>query len=136
MFVGGDILEIRYTHPVIGSGVLYCKAGEDGTIDYGGFRTADDANNVAGNGEMIVTLNRALGSFETPPIAWDMTDRDELDKLVQLAEHPVNSDWTIQSKSGAIWGGKGRPVGDLNANTNTALVTLKLAFEGKIKKIS
>ena len=136
MYVGGDIVELRYTHPVLGSGTLFCKAAEDGTLDYGGYRTSDDANMVTGDGQMIVQLNRSLGSFETPPIAWDMTDKDELEKLNALSASPQNADWTITSVSGAIWGGKGRPVGDLPGNTNTAQITLKLAFEGKIKRIS
>jgi len=136
MYVGGDIREITYNHEVIGSGTLFCKAAEDGTIDLGGFRTNDDANAVTGDGQMIIQLNRALGSFETPPIAWDMTDVDELDKLTQLTESPINADWTISVASGAIWGGKGRPVGDIQGNTNAATIGLKLAFEGKIKKLS
>ncbi len=136
MFTGGDIREITYNHPTIGAGSLQCKSNEDGTLDFGGFRANDDDNSVTGDGSMIVQLNKRLGSFETPPIAWDMVDADELDKLVQLSESPVLADWTIQSISGAIWGGKGRPVGDIQGNTNTAQIGLKLAFEGKIKKIS
>ena len=136
MFVGGDIIEIKYTHPQLGSGTLYCKANEDGTMDRGGFRTNDDVNSVTGAGEMIVQLNRALASFESPPIAWDMTDKDELEKLNKLAGHPVNADWTITSVNGAIYGGNGRPVGEVTGNTNTAQITLKLAFEGELQKIS
>lgn len=136
MYVGGDIREITYNHEVIGSGTLFCKAGEDGTIDLGGFRVNDDANSVTGDGQMIVQLNNTLGSFETPPIAWDMTDADELNKLTLLTESPINADWTFSVAGGAIFGGKGRPVGDIQGNTNTAQIGLKLAFEGKIKKLS
>lgn len=136
MYVGGDIRELTYNHPTIGSGTLFCKANEDGTLDPGGYRTNDDANQVTGDGTMIVQLNRTLGSFETPPIAWDMTAADELKKLADLSQSPVNADWTISSVSGAIWAGRGRPVGDIQGNTNAATIGLKLAFEGTIKKIS
>lgn len=135
-FVGGDILEITYNHPVIGSGTIFCKANEDGTLDPGGFRSNDDQNSITGDGRLIDQLNRVRGSFETPPIAWDMTDQDELEKLSNMTESPILGDWTISSISGAVWGGRGKPVGDIQGNTNTAQITLKLAFEGKLTKIT
>lgn len=135
-YVGGDITEITYNHPTIGSGTLFCKANEDGTLDRGGFRSNDDANSITGSGQMIDQINRVRGSFETPPIAWDMVDRDELDKLSAMSESPVLADWTIASISGAIWGGRGKPVGDIQGATNTSQIGLKIAFEGKVKNIA
>jgi len=136
MYVGGDITEITYNHPVVGSGTIYCKANEDGTIEPGGYRSNDDDNSVTGDGKMIDQMNFRRASFEAPPIAWDMTDVDEQSKLVLLAESPILSDWTINHINGKIWGGKGKPVGDIPGATNTALVTLKLAFENKLKSLS
>ena len=135
-YVGGDIIEITYNHPVLGSGTLFCKSNEDGTLNMGGFNSNDDANSVTGDGRLIDQINRVRAGFEAPPIAWDMTDADELSKLTELSASPVLADWTISSISGAIWGGKGKPVGDLNGSTNTSQVTLKLAFEGKVKILS
>lgn len=136
-YSGGDILEITYNHSVLGSGTIFCKAAEDGTIDLGGIRTADDENNVTGDGQMIQQMNRVLASFETPPIAWDMTNVDELSRLSALAASPVLGDWTISVVNGSIWGGKGKPVGDLKGNTNTGLVeSIKLNFENQLKQIS
>jgi len=136
MYSGGDILEITYTHPTLGGGTLYCKAAEDGTVDIGGFRTNDDENSVTGDGQMIQQMNRVLGSFETPPIAWDMTDVDELARLSELAASPVLADWTIAVQNDTIWGGTGKPVGDIKGNSNTGLVeTIKIAFRGQLKKL-
>jgi hypothetical protein len=135
-FIGGDIVEITYNHSEIGSGSILCKANEDGTIDLGGFRSSDDANQITGDGRLIDQINRVRGSFESPPIAWDMTGEDELQKLADMAASPILGNWTITSISGAIFGGRGKPVGDLQAATNTSLITLKLAFENKIKRIS
>jgi hypothetical protein len=135
-YVGGDIIEITYNHPVIGSGTLFCKSNEDGTLDLGGFRSNDDANSITGDGKLIDQLNRVRASFETPPIAWDMTEQDELKKLSEMTESPILADWTIESISGSIWGGRGKPVGDIQGNTNTDLITLKLAFEGKLEQIA
>jgi hypothetical protein len=136
MFTGGDILKIEYSHETIGSGSFQCKAGEDGTLDLGGFRDADDANMVTGGGFFISQMNRVRGSFESPPIAWDMVGQDEIDKLVQMAESPVLADWTISHISGVAYVGRGKPVGDIQGNTNTAQIGLKLAFEAKLEKIS
>jgi hypothetical protein len=135
-YTGGDIIEITYNHPVLGSGALFCKAAEDGTLDPGGLRSADDANMVTGDGQMIDQINRTRWSFEAPPIAWDMTDINEVERIAALAASPVLADWTITSISGAIWGGKGKPVGDVNGNTNTAQTTLKLAGSGILRRIS
>ena len=135
-YVGGDITEITYNHPVFGSGTIYCKANESGTLERGGYRSNDDDNSVTGDGQFIDQINRRRGKFEAPPIAWDMTDKDEQEKLSNLAESPILADWTINHISGAIYGGKGKPVGDLPGDTNTAQVTLVIAFEGKVKKIS
>ena len=135
-FAGGDVLEITYTHPTLGQGRLVCKAAEGGTMDRGGFGSNDDANSVTGSGEFIDQMNRKRWSYETPPVAWDMMGADELGKLQDLQESPLAADWTIEHISGAIYGGKGKPVGDLNADTNTALITVKLSGGGKLEKIN
>ena len=135
-YIGGDITQIEYNHPTIGSGTLFCKSAEDGTLDLGGYRSNDDANMITGDGKLIDQLNRVRGSFETPPIAWDMLDVDELKKLSDLTASPVLADWTISSISGAIFGGKGKPTGDIQGNTNTSQVGLKIAFEGEVKQIA
>ncbi len=44
-FVAGDILEITYNHPVIGSGTLSCKASQDSQVDPGGYRSGHDTRN-------------------------------------------------------------------------------------------
>lgn len=135
-YIGGDVLEITYNHETLGSGTIFCKGNEDGTVMIGGYQSNDDANSVTGDGRFIDQINAVRGSFESPPIAWDMTDQDELSKLVDLAESPILSDWTINLKNGKIWGGRGKPVGDIQGATNTSLVTLKLAFEGRMKSLS
>lgn len=127
-YTGGDTIEMTYNHPTLGSGSFFFKANEDGTVDQGGLRSNDDANAITGNGDMIDQMNRVRASFETPPMSWDMIDQDELNKLTDLAGSPILADWTITNVSGKIWGGKGKPVGDIQGNTNTALITVKIAF--------
>jgi len=89
---------------------------------------------IAGDGSSIRTLNRNRWSVELP-IAWDMNDANEIDKLTALAEDPVESDWTFTSINGTVWGGKGSPVGEIPGNGNTVLITLKVSGGGKLEKI-
>jgi hypothetical protein len=135
MFSGGDILEISYKHPVLGSGVFFPKSSEDGTFDPGGYRSDDDANSITGDGQMIDKINRVRWSFESN-VAWDMSVQDEVGQMIALAASPVLADWTVTHINGTIFGGKGKPVGDIQGNTNSAQMKLKLAGGGKMVKIS
>lgn len=132
--IGGDILEITYNHPKHGSGTIFPKAAEDSTINLGGLRSADDANMVTGNGEMIDQMNNTRWSVETV-VAWDMNVRAELEKLNDLAGDPVPASWTFTHVSGVIYGGSGKPVGELGGNGNQATFQLKVAGGGKLKKL-
>lgn len=135
MFSGGDILEISYKHPTLGSGVLFPKSAEDFTLDPGGFRSNDDANLVTASGEMIDQINRVRWGMEGP-IGWDMAVKDELSQMRKLAASPVLADWTFTHINGTIWGGKGKPVGDIQGNTNTAQMSIKVAGGGELVPIS
>ena len=134
-FVGGDFINAKYQHPTLGSGVITFKANESATIEPGGFRNADDDNNVTGDGRMLIIKNRRLATVEFPPVAWDMTDTEEQQKLADLAESNVLADWVMTHVSGAIWGGRGIPVGDIPGDTGADTITLKVGFEGKLEKL-
>lgn len=132
---GGDILEISFNHPTLGSGTIFPKSGEDSTLDPGGFRSNDDANGIAGNGAMIDQMNRVRWSLEAT-VAWDMNVAADLDKLKGLASSPVEAEFTIQHINGTIYGGKGKPVGDLKGNMNSATFPLKISGGGELSKIA
>lgn len=133
-YVGGDLTEVTYNHPTAGQGTVYCKAAEDGTFDLGGFMNNDDENGISGNGELVVVKNRKRWSVELPPILWDMTDRNELGKMQDIADSSVEADWTISSVNGSVYAGKGTIVGSLNATSNDPQITLKLAGSGRLEK--
>jgi hypothetical protein len=133
--VGGDILEITYNHPTIGSGIWFPKANEDSTFDPGGFRGTDDANQVDGSGKKIRQLNR-VGWFVETTVSWDGNVANELDQAEALAGDPVEADWTVTHINGTVWKGKGAPVGDIQGNGNTATMAIKISGGGKLKKIS
>lgn len=133
--VGGDILQISFTHPTIGGGTLFPKANEDSTFDLGGFRTDDDMNNVDGSGTMIKKINRNLWSVECT-VAGDMNTRQDLEKLTVLSGNPVDAVWKIAHVNGAVYKGSGTVVGDIQLNGNNATIKLKIAGGDTLKKIS
>lgn len=132
--VGGDIIEITWNHPTLGSGVVLPKSAEDSTIDPGGLRTSDDANMVDGAGNAIMQMNRVRWSFETV-VAWD-AEGETLNQMAALAASNVPATWTFESVNGSTWKGYGKPVGDLQGNGNQATFTLKVSGGGVLKKIS
>ena len=133
-YTGGDIIEVTYSHPTVGSGILQIKSNEDTTVKKGGFMTDDDASGITGGGEAIYKMSRTRWEAELGPVAWDMTDRDELTKLQEMASSPLEADWTFGVVNGAVWSGKGKPVGDIAGNTNAATIAVKLAGGGTLSK--
>lgn len=134
MAVGGDIIEVTYNHPTLGSGVLFVKVAEDSTWDLGGVRAADDKQGITGSGESIKIMNNSRWQFGCT-VAWDMNERNDLEKMLAMAGNPVDADWTITHINGTVWGGKGAPVGDMEGNGNSATFELMLQGSGKLKKI-
>jgi hypothetical protein len=133
MATGGDIIEITFNHPSIGSGTLFPKAGEDSTYNTGGFRSADDDNMIDGAGNMIDKMNRTRWSFEAL-LSWDANIAQDLEKVVLLASDPVLADWTFTNINGTIYKGKGKPVGDVKGNGNASTFQLKVAGSGVLKQ--
>lgn len=134
MAVGGDIIEITYNHPTLGSGVIYPKAAEDSTYDLGGFRSADEANGVDGGGNMIDQLNRARWSFEVL-ITMDMVTAETLEAITGMAGSTELAEWTFTNINGIVYGGNGKPVGDIQMNGNASTGTLKVSGGGALSKV-
>lgn len=134
-FIGGDFTEVTFNHPQIGSGVFYPKTGEAGTLDLGGFRSDDEAESLAGNGQNIDIMKRKRWSFEIT-CAWDMNEQEDTDKLGQLAESTTPAEWTFTHISGAIYGATGKPVGDIAGDGGAGTFGLKVSGGGRAKKIS
>lgn len=131
----GDITEIRYSHPVVGSGSFAVKSDSDFTFDPGGYRNDDDKNMIDGKGRRIYKKNRVAWGA-AGPIVWDMVDQNELEKLQLLAEQTQEADWTVTSINGTVWGAKGLPVGDIEGNTNQGTIDINISGSGKMKKIA
>ena len=131
---GGDIVEISYNHPTIGSGVLYPKSGEEFNYDIGGIRTDDEAQGVTGDGRTLNKKTRSRWMIEGP-VGWDMNVEDELQKLTDMAGDPLEADWTTTHVNGDVRRATGSPVGDVVGNAGSATIALKVAGGGVLEKI-
>lgn len=132
--VGGDIIEITVNHPTLGEATFYPVADEDFTFDPGGKRTEDDQSAIDGGGRPIRKITQKRWKI-SGPISWDMNGADEVAFLSDLAANPVEGNWTVAHINGVIWGGKGSPVGDFEANTTAATFTLNVSGGGVMRKI-
>lgn len=135
MFVAGDLKEITFNHPTLGSGTIYPKANEDGTIRKGGFISDDDDSGATSSGQMIDKMTNTRWSVEAT-CAWDNQVNLELDVLKGLQESTELAEWTFTHVSGTVWGGLGKPVGDIEGSTANATFTLKVAGGGKLAKVA
>lgn len=132
--VGGDIEEIRFSHPTLGSGVWFPKANEDSTFDPGGYRNEDDDNMVDGGGRSIIKKNRIRWSLETK-ISWDANVTNELLTAKNLAASPAEAEWIISHSNGTVWKGTGTIVGDIKGGGNDATMDIKISGGQEMKKI-
>jgi hypothetical protein len=124
--VGGDLLEIRASHPTLGNHVFYPKSNEGNTIDPGGVRTGDDVNMISGDGQPIWQKNLVRGHVEVV-VANDVNTRKDMNFAAALAKSPVPADFTFSHISGVTWGLTGMPVGDIAPDLNVSTFTLKIA---------
>ena len=133
--VGGDCLELRVNHPVLGEHVFYPKAYEGFTFDPGGIRTNDDVNQVSGDGLSIYQMNRVRGYLELV-IANDMNTREDWTFAKRLGASPVEASFVASFINGTSWGFNGKPVGDIQVDTNAATFTMKIAFSGDPNRLA
>ena len=133
-YVGGDFLGITFNHPTLGNFNFSTKSNESYTLDPGGKRSNDDSNGVTGNGEMIDQINAVRWSFEGVLVV-DFASGNELNNLPLIAESPELGTWTFSHISGNTWRGRGKFVGDIQVDTNTAQISGKLAGGRKLDSI-
>lgn len=134
MASGGDIIEITFNHPTLGSGVLLPKAGEDNSYFPGGVLTASDANMIDGGGNPIWQQNRTRGYF-VAVCANEQNTKQDLEKIIALSENPEPADWTFTVINGVVYGGKGKPVGEYEGNINQSTFSLRVEG-GKFLKLT
>lgn len=121
----GDIPEVTFNHPTLGTGVFYPIAGEGHTFDPGGLRNNDDSNAIAGNGDPVFSKSRVRG-FLSVLVENDMLVREDAIKVAALAADPLPAEYTFSVINGAVWSGTGAPVGDIAPDIMAGTFTLKI----------
>jgi len=135
--VSGDITEITCKHDELGDFTFYPVAGEDNTLQDGGFQNEQNTDAVDGSGRSLNKKMRKKWSF-SGPVAWKMhdPDRDEFADIKALEEHPDEGEWTFEHVSGAIWSATGTPAGGQEGNVGTGRFELQVEGGGRIEKIA
>ena len=110
----GDIKEITYNHPTIGSGRFRPKSGEGNTYKLGGYENNDDNNSISSDGDLIMTKNRVRGTLEAVVVnSTAEGESSDADIANQLNESSVPADWTFTTQADAVYAGSGFPVGEV-----------------------
>ena len=124
MSVFGDMLDITCNHLGVDYR-FYPKANESFTIDKGGIRNNDDANQITTNGILMVQKNRTRGKIEGPI----SSESDTETNLNILSKSPISGTWTFVSISGKVYKSKGGGVvtGDIQTDSNAGTITLVVA---------
>ncbi len=135
IYQGGDVTAITCQHPTLGDYIFFPKSNESFTLDPGGYRNNDDANGITSGGQIINQKNRVRWSAEGP-VAVDFAADTEMKGLRDLAASSELGTWTFDHISGAIYKGLGIVVGDIQPDTNTAMLTLKVSGSGEMELIS
>lgn len=132
--VGGQITEITYNHPTLGTGRLFPPTSASATIDLGGIRVDDSDEGVDGGGRMIKQMRAKRWSVEVE-VSNDMNNAKEAEAVNALMASSEDADWTFSHINGTIYTGKGCPVGDVQADAMEAKFTLKVAGGGKLGQL-
>lgn len=130
-YSGGDIVQITYNHPTLGTGSLYAKSMEDSTYDPGGFRSVDDANMIDGAGNAIHQINRVRWSFSVK-LGWNPS-RQDLETVAALAASTQEGTFTFINVNGTAYKGTGKMVGDVQANGNNSTLDIKASGSGTLE---
>lgn len=129
--VAGTIKELSFEHNEFGSRTFECKSGEDAGFMPGGFKNNDDDGNIGGNGTRIIQLDRYPWSLEVTILA----KPGDLVYLQNVSQSPEEATITVTFADNDVKSGTGQPVGDLQENKQTAVMSLKIAGSGTFDSI-
>lgn len=133
MAIAGDVKEITFNNADAGSGTFKPIAGEDSTFDLGGRRTLDE-DVITSDGEKIDKISMMPWKYEAT-VRWASSTGLDLEKLVVLSGSLEPTDWTFELMDGTIYGGTGRPVGDLVGSAKDGTIPLKTTGGGGLRQI-
>lgn len=135
MAIGGDLIDVNWTHPTLGQGTFYAKANEDSSINIGGFVSADEDNNIDGSGTRIDQLNRMVPYMKCTAVN-DMSI-GTAEQVQALASNPASATYTFTWINGHVYKlTDGKIVGAIEINVNASTFDLKIAGSNKLQKLT
>ena len=128
-YIGGQLTQITYNHPTLGTGTFAPKSSEESMINLGGLRSDSGVTDIAGDGQAIRKMNLHRWMVDTT-IAFDSTamGKSGLALLTALGANPQEAVWKFTHVSGSVSSGSGFPVEVIDGNLGSA--TIKIKFEG------
>lgn len=128
-YIAGQLTQITFNHPTLGTGTFAPKSSDDSTINLGGIRSDSGVTDIAGDGQAIRKMNLHRWMVDTT-IAFDSTAKSKsgLALLSALAADPAEANWKFTHVSGSVYSGSGFPVDVVDGNLGAA--TIKIKFEG------
>jgi len=128
-YIGGQLTQITFNHPTLGTGTFAPKSSDDSTINLGGIRSDSGVTDIAGDGTAIRKMNLHRWMVDTT-VAFDSTAmaKSGLSILSALAADAKEAVWKFTHISGSVYSGSGFPVDVVDGNLGTA--TIKIKFEG------
>ena len=133
---GGDITEVTWNHPVLGTGRFFPKAGEDSTYNLCGYKTDYSDTQIDGSSAFINSMQQRPWSFEVV-CAWDMINpnRQELESMVAMSGSTQLANWTFTNINGITYGGNGKIVSDIQGSGKDCTISLKVMGGGILQQI-
>jgi hypothetical protein len=135
MAVGGDLIDVNWTHPTLGQGTFYFKSGEDSSLMIGGFISSDEDGNIDGSGTRIDQLNRTVPYIKGTAVN-DMSI-GTAEQVQALAANIAPATYTFTWLNGHVYkitGGK--IVGAVEINVNASTFDLKIAGSNTAQKLT
>ena len=136
MITGGDLKEVTWKNADVGTGRYRSKAGEDHSLDPGGFETADDKGNVDSGGNFMNIKVTKPWSYEGT-ITWDknVSSRREIQTYQSLSNSFLPTTWTFGCIDGTVFAGSGSVVGEVKGNAAKGTFSFKVMGSGILTQI-
>jgi hypothetical protein len=124
---GGDLKEVRFNNPDVGSGKFSSKSGETHTLMLDYYRTDDDDTNIDSSGNLLNLKSLKPGAYEFTIVNDERNpNRQELETLVALSGSFTDTTWSFTSVNGIAYTATGNVVGDISLDRSKATISGKV----------
>lgn len=132
MAIAGEVTQITFGNDSLGSGGFDAISGEDFTFDIGGKRTQEVK--MTPSGEAVYSVQTMPWKAEGT-LRWSALTGQDIEKLTALSGSATETEFTFTLTDGTIYGGKGKPVGDLSGTAKDGTVPFAVQGGGILRQI-